>query len=304
MKRLAPTPSPIRVSVIMPIWNAERFLVEAVASVQSQTYRNWELLAVDDGSTDGSSALARSCTERDPARIRYLEHQGRANRGPSATRNLGIAHARGEYLAFLDADDVWLPHKLEQQVPILDAHPHVGMVNADTLWWYSWTGAPEDQDRDFVDSAGFPDGTVLPPPQMLTLWLAERIPAPWPGSVLLRRDTVEAVGGFEDDFRNAFEDQVFFSKICLHAPAYLARASWARYRRHRNSFSAVMNRADETDRAALSYLEWLRTYLDSRGISDPALRRALRIRTRRHRHPRIVKVAGRAKRWIRRVIRG
>src|SRR5690348_3334121 len=93
------------VSVIIIFWNAEPFLAEAVASVVAQSYPDWELLLVDDGSTDGSTALAQQIVVRDPQRMRYLEHPGHANRGMSATRNLGIAQARGTYLAFLDADD-------------------------------------------------------------------------------------------------------------------------------------------------------------------------------------------------------
>src|ERR1700691_6786421 len=103
------------VSIITPFYNTERFLQEAIESVLAQTYSNWELLLVDDGSTDGSTAIAHRYADRAPAKIRYLAHPGRENRGLSASRNLGIAGAGGEFLALLDADDVWLPQKLEQQ---------------------------------------------------------------------------------------------------------------------------------------------------------------------------------------------
>ena len=76
--------------------------------------------------------------QRDPSRIRYFEHAGHANRGMSAARNLGLDHARGRYIAFLDADDVWLPEKLREQVSALNDNPRAGMVYGRTLIWHSW----------------------------------------------------------------------------------------------------------------------------------------------------------------------
>src|SRR5437773_8185120 len=96
--------APPAVSVVVIFKDAGGFLAEAIASVLAQTFRDWELLLVDDGSTDTSSATARREAELDAGRVRYLDHPGHANRGMSATRNLGLAHARGEFVAFLDAD--------------------------------------------------------------------------------------------------------------------------------------------------------------------------------------------------------
>ena len=116
------------VSAITIFLDAETFLREAIESVLAQTYANWELLLVDDGSTDGSTEIALGYARLYPQRIRYLEHEGHRNRGMSASRNLGIPHARGEYIALLDADDVWLPLKLERQVAILESDPESAMV--------------------------------------------------------------------------------------------------------------------------------------------------------------------------------
>src|SRR5919107_1887161 len=104
------------VSTVVAFLNGERFIEEAIESVLAQTYDNWELLLVDDGSTDGSTRIALQCAEQYPAKVRYLEHLGHQNCGMSASRNLGVSRAKGQYIAFLDADDVWLPHKLQQQV--------------------------------------------------------------------------------------------------------------------------------------------------------------------------------------------
>src|SRR5262249_14256541 len=116
------------VSVITIFLNEERFLEDAIRSVFAQTYDSWELLLVDDGSTDRSSALARGWAERHPGRVRYLEHPGHENLGMSATRNLGIREARGELIALLDGDDVYAAGKLATQVAQLEAHPEAAMV--------------------------------------------------------------------------------------------------------------------------------------------------------------------------------
>src|SRR4051812_19789675 len=124
------------VSVITPFYEAAPFIEHAIASVGGQTYSNWELILVDDGSGDGGSEIARAATNS-VADIHYLEHPGHAHRGVSASRNAGAAVARGDLIALLDADDLFLPTKLERQVAALQAHPAAGMVIANTLFWHS-----------------------------------------------------------------------------------------------------------------------------------------------------------------------
>src|SRR5581483_8934066 len=112
------------VSVIMIFLNEEKFIEEAVHSVLSQRYDNWELLLVDDGSTDASTAIARKFAQQYPEKVRYLEHKGHTNRGMSASRNLGMHHARGKYIALLDGDDVWLPFMILPIFGALERIPH------------------------------------------------------------------------------------------------------------------------------------------------------------------------------------
>ena len=107
------------VSIVVIFLDAEAFIEEAIESVLAQTYRHWELVLVDDGSSDGGSEIARRYAASHADRIRYIEHDRHQNRGMSASRNAGIREARGEYIAFLDADDVWFAEKLEHQVAIL-----------------------------------------------------------------------------------------------------------------------------------------------------------------------------------------
>ncbi len=112
------------VSVVIPSYNCASFLGDAVNSALAQTHRDVEVLVIDDGSTDGTEAVLASFGDR----VR-LFRQDRA--GPSAARNRGVLHARGRYVAFLDADDLWLPHKLARQVEHMTRHPDVALVYAD-----------------------------------------------------------------------------------------------------------------------------------------------------------------------------
>ncbi|MGA8261597.1 MAG: glycosyltransferase family A protein [Arenicellales bacterium] len=121
--------SPV-VSVVIPAFNAAQTLREAVSSVLSQSFGALECLIVDDGSGDGTAVLA-SRLEREDKRVRVFSHQEHANRGVAASRNLAIDHARGNFIAFLDADDAWLGDKLEAQLEIMRAMPEVGLVFGD-----------------------------------------------------------------------------------------------------------------------------------------------------------------------------
>src|ERR1051325_7035528 len=149
------------VSVIIPFLNGGKFIREAIESVFSQTYRNWELILVDDGSTDSSTDIAREYAQLHPGRVRYLEHEGHQNRGQSATRNLGMRSAAGELFAFLDCDDVWLPHKLEQQAAILKLHPEAAMVFGASQYWQSWSGHEGAVKADSIPDLGGPEHTLF-----------------------------------------------------------------------------------------------------------------------------------------------
>ncbi len=109
-----------RVSVLIPCYNAGRFLKDAVDSVLAQTYQDFEIIVADDGSTDDTATVAATLP-----RIRYVHHE---HRGISATRNLALSHARGEFITFLDADDLWATDKLEKQVTYMDSHPDCVLV--------------------------------------------------------------------------------------------------------------------------------------------------------------------------------
>lgn len=117
------------VSVIMNCLNGERYLREAVDSVFAQTYRDWEIIFWDNASTDASAAIAKSYGER----VRYFRSEETHPLGKA--RNLAMQQSRGEYLAFLDCDDIWLPQKLERQIPLFEKDSKVGLVFSDAIYF-------------------------------------------------------------------------------------------------------------------------------------------------------------------------
>src|SRR5262245_51794409 len=236
------------VSAVICFLDAERFLREAIQSIWSQTFTDWELLLVDDGSTDRGREIVQEMLAQRPERMRLLEHPGRENRGISASRNLALREARGRYVAFLDADDVWLPEKLERQVALLNAHPEVAMTYGRMQRWYGWTGKPSDARRDLWCPTYVPSGTIVPAPDLLTLYLQSG-GAAVPGicSLLVRRDAAMAVGGFDDRFRGIFEDQVFHARMGLQHAVLVTDDETARYRQHETSCCADALQRGEYD---------------------------------------------------------
>ena len=176
-----------RVSVIVPVFNSARTLERAVESIRAQIFDGFEIVAVDDGSTDSSLELLRGRG----AGIKILQQE---NRGPSAARNLGIANSSGAYVAFLDADDWWLPQMLAKTVAALDRDPACVLAYCD-LQLADSLGAP------FPTSlmAARPNHAPTLNDMLETLWPI------MPSGAVIRRAALDLVGGFPESLR-AFED--------------------------------------------------------------------------------------------------
>ncbi len=176
-----------RVAVIMPVFNAAKTLRQALESVLAQTFTDFEIVCVDDGSDDASRSILKEYAPR----IRILEQ---VNRGPSAARNLALRSSGGEYAAFLDADDWWRPGMLARLVPALEAEPGCVLAYGDLA---------------LVDSAGrgletsLVAGHSARPPSLDDM--LERLWPIMPSAVVTRREALEAVGGFPGELR-AYED--------------------------------------------------------------------------------------------------
>jgi glycosyltransferase involved in cell wall biosynthesis len=282
------------VSVIVIFLNVGRFFPEAIESVFAQTYPNWELLLVDDGSSDESTRIARYYTERYPERVRYFEHPNHQNYGKTSSRNLGIQHAKGKYIAFLDADDIWLPQKLERQVTILDSNAEIGMVYGLSQWWYSWTGKPEDQRRDYMHKLGVPPNSCIEPTAFIKLFfLAQQAAIPTPSNILVRREIIKQVNGFDEPFRgmyDLYEDQAFYAKVGLRSIVFAANECWDKYRQHPDSSSSMIEKARQGYSTRLFFLKWLSDYLGEQEVKDAGILKSLRNEIWRCRHRRLFRL--------------
>jgi glycosyltransferase involved in cell wall biosynthesis len=263
------------VTVVIIFLNEERFIKEAIDSVFAQSYTDWELILVDDGSTDASTAMAKKCAENNPLKVRYLQHSEHKTEGMSATRNLGIANAAGEFIAFLDADDVFLPNNLKDQVAILTSEPEVGLVYGKAEYWYSWTGARSDLKRDFTPNLGVGSRLLYKAPTFLTMLLTYRVAIPAICSTLMRREALNRIAGFEDSFKGLHEDQAFLAKLALQENVLAVSSCWARYRQHSESCTAISKARGEVVVSHLRYLNWLDGYLLKQNIKDLKVHRAL-----------------------------
>jgi glycosyltransferase involved in cell wall biosynthesis len=225
------------VSVITPVYNAAPYLKEAIESVLSQTWSDWELLLVDDGSTDGSVELAEEYVRRYAPKVRLLFHSDRKNHGVSATRNRALAEASGEYVAFLDADDVWLPHHLEVGIRAFKQYADVGLVYGKVL-------CIDENSKEVTKPTGtfgrIGELGAGEPHQAINAYenlLQEEFFAPL-STVLVRRTLALEVGGFPIGLRFQGEDQVICIMVARRAPMLYIPERLALYRVHGTNWSS------------------------------------------------------------------
>jgi glycosyltransferase involved in cell wall biosynthesis len=183
-----------KVSVIIPVYNAEKYVAATIESVLSQTYANFEILIIDDGSPDNSIEVCQQFT--DP-RIKIIHQE---NRGLPGARNTGIRHAQGDYLAFLDADDIWLPTKLEKHVNHLNNSPTVGIS-----FCYS----------SFINQQGKPTGLYQKPRKLYDItpsYVLCRNPVGNGSAAVIRREVFEDIK-FQDNLHGRLEEYYFDERL-------------------------------------------------------------------------------------------
>ncbi len=254
---------PPAVSVVLIFYNEEQYLGDAIESVFAQTFEDWDLLLVDDGSSDGSIELARLACEARPGQVRLLQHPGGANRGMSASRHLGIEQCSGEWISFLDGDDVWLPHKLSSQLHHLAAHPQARAVYGPLTLFGDDPTVP-----GFVDGKLYGlecDGVVVEsdrvyhPPELVTLFIPHN--DLYPSGAMFERALYHEVGGTESEFRDYYEDGVLWLKMCLHASVFCTSESTYLYRQHADSCTGAGARAGLGVNEEIRYFDWVEQYL-------------------------------------------
>jgi glycosyltransferase involved in cell wall biosynthesis len=248
------------VSVIVPTYNCGPFVAEALDSILSQDWQPLEVIAVDDGSTDNTLAVLRRYGDR----IRVLQQP---NGGPAAARNLAVRESRGEYLAFLDADDLWLPGHLRVLMSYLQAHPQTRVAYGEWLVWragpdgsYPPLAVPRLADAPEVDPAN--SGWVYP--ALLVDSIIHIIAA------VIHRSVYDAVGGFDASLRTG-SDWDFWIRVGRSFPVVKLRRPVAAYRQNPSSVTHVVRKENNGFRL-------LKRIVDTYGLRDDAGRTAARWR--------------------------
>ena len=210
------------VSVVIPAFNSADSIAATIASVLAQTYRPLEIIVVDDGSTDDTLAVAQAIS---PAARVWRQ----ANAGPASARNRGIREARGELLAFLDADDGWLPEKLALQVPLLLERPEVGLVHTDVTFFDPHSDREWSADVGRAQFVGHCTAAFLNHNRVLA------------SSVLMRRALLEQTGLFDEQFVGTEDYDLWLRLSRLCEFAYLD-LPLVRYRFQAGSLSSHSDR--------------------------------------------------------------
>lgn len=284
------------VSVVTAFYNEERFLEETILSVVNQTYTNWELLLVDDGSPDGSPNIAQRYAAAYPGKIKYLHHENRANKGVCRSRNLGIANASGEFITYLDADDVWLPEKLANQLEIFNTHPDTTVLLEASRYWYSWE-LPERHDV-VIEVGATQDKLYFPPALMLTLYPLGKGAAPCPSGMMVRRSVHER-SLFVAEFIGptaVYEDQAFLAQLYLKENVFVSSQVNNLYRQRQTSQVYSVHNDGRYHQVRHFYLEWFRNYLVKNKIDNKEVHKLLKQNLFRYEHPVVYKVIAKLRR--------
>ena len=230
MTTSAQTGGPL-VSVIIPVFNSGQYLETAVQSVLDQTYTNFELFIVDDGSADESLLVAKRLATRSPSRIIVLRHPDGKNHGVAATRNLALAAAKGKYIAFLDADDRWAREKLARQVDFMEKRPEVGLTYTKSRI------LREGEGHEFIPGVEVLGGR---PPKGRKMTLVHIIQVSLNyvfSSVMVRADCIRAVGGFPENLIFQSEDRLMVAKVSADHEIALIPEVLCDYLAHPSNYS-------------------------------------------------------------------
>jgi glycosyltransferase involved in cell wall biosynthesis len=211
------------ISVIIPVYNADQTIIETIASVQKQTFTDFEMVVIDDGSLDQTLEML-SCIE--DHRLKIFSY---SNQGTAAARNRGISHATGDFIALLDADDLWTPDKLERQLEALQQNPQAGAA-------YSWTTYFVDQN---IKRRFFPSKPVYFQGNVYAQLLIRNFIAHG-SNLLIRRKAVESVGEFDSTCQHC-EDWDFYLRLAARWPFVLVPKHQVLYRQSLQSKSSNLH---------------------------------------------------------------
>lgn len=248
----------IKVSVSIPAYNYANYLPEAIDSILAQTLKDWELVVVDDGSTDNTKEVVYRYIKKYGDKIRYVYQE---NRGLAGARNTGILNTLGEYIAFLDADDIWMPTKLERESHFLDTHHEVGAVYSD------WEFFGSKKEGHTIGSVEYP---------FTRGWVLKKFFIKCPvsySSIMIRRICFDKVGLFDETLKQC-EDVDISLRIARYFQIDFIKEPLSGYRYHEKNmhleiienceeFVKVLSKCMEDNRKELSdedYKEMLTYY--------------------------------------------
>lgn len=219
-----------KVSVIIPVYNGEKYIRNAIDSVINQTYRNFEIVVANDGSTDNTVEILKEYGDK----IRWKSQE---NKGPASAKKFGTSMAKGEYLAYLDSDDMFLPDKLKQQVDYLDKHPEVGLV---------YSGYYQ------VDEKGEIVKLISCNKKKALLIQQNYVPT---SGVMCRRECIDNVGVFDEDLGSNYDWDMWL-RISEKYPIHCISKPLFKYRVHGENISLTRsNRLDYERKVKILLLE-------------------------------------------------
>jgi glycosyltransferase involved in cell wall biosynthesis len=256
------------VSIITPFFNRENFLAEAVESVINQTYPNWELFLIDDGSTDSGRQIAQNYVDKFPDQIYLLQHPDGQNKGASPARRLGFQKAKGEFVTFLDSDDVYFPDTLEKELNCFAQNPEAEAVCGNIECWFSWSKEASYFEKDFVIDLLLELNKFYQPPELLIHNLKVRGRKPGVDCVMLRTDFARKIQIFSETYKFSWEDQIFWSKVSLNGKIFIMNDCLAKYRQHPSSTCNQSVQTGNDIQSTKIFIEWLKKYLHRQKVEN------------------------------------
>lgn len=212
------------VSVIMLTYNREKYVRESIGSLLAQTYANFELIIIDDGSTDGTIDILRSFTD-ERISVYFLEH----TRYGSKMRNFGISKSRGDLIAFLDSDDLWMPQKLEVQIEQMTKNPSLGFTVSEVIEFSDEGGVLKNSIYNDHGKAYFA-GNIFNQYVNNDLVI-------YPSTVLFRRSCLDLLGPWNEDYH--WTDNEFLHRLSYHFEAWISYEPLAQIRKHDQNHSTL-----------------------------------------------------------------
>lgn len=262
-------PDKALVSVIIPFFNDRKWLAGAIESVIHQSYSSWEVILINDGSNDGAETIAKDYCCKYSGKVIYAEHPGCVNKGVTISRNLGISLSKGSFIAFLDADDIWLEKKLDEQLKLFKQYPQAQMICEASIFWYSWTDSSK---QDIIVNIGVEGNKLYVHPDLIKkLYPLGKGQPPCPTGIIIKKEAFERSGGFEEIFSGQYqlyEDQAFLSKIYLNEYVYISADANNLYRKRSGSLTQEATDEKLYKKVRLFFLEWLEKYIIERSSED------------------------------------